>query len=157
MDPKGTICAVSGNIIAIQYEKGFHYMGCKKCKKKVYDKVCERCKEENTETPIYMFNIKVSDGTDSVWVHVFADQGETILGKNAAEVLQLQQTDEVAFKRAFEKPKGSLYTMLVRVKKEVYEEKEIVKYQMVRMQKPNWKEENKGMLKKIETYLAKAA
>ena len=47
--------------------------------------------------------------------------------------------------------------MLVKMKKEMFEEKEMVKYQLIRLQKPNWKEENKGMMKKIESYLAKVS
>ncbi len=47
--------------------------------------------------------------------------------------------------------------MIVKVKKDAYEEKEMVKYQFIRMQKTNFKDENKGMLKKIESYITKAA
>ena len=45
--------------------------------------------------------------------------------------------------------------MLIKVKKELYEDKEILRYQTIRLQKPNWKEENKEVLKKIEGYISK--
>lgn len=49
-----------------------------------------------------------------------------------------------------------MHTMLIKVKKELYDEKEILRYQLVRVQKPNWKEESKGMIKRIGSYLRKA-
>ena len=106
VDPKGMMCWVSGNIIGLQYEKGFYYMGCKKCKKKVLDTQCDKCKEE--VVPYYMFNMKISDGTASIWIHVFGDQGEGILGKPASEVLQLQEVDNGEFRQIFEKAKGNV-------------------------------------------------
>jgi len=47
--------------------------------------------------------------------------------------------------------------MLIRVKKDQYEDKYIPRYQLIRTQKPNWREENKGILKKIEEYSKKSA
>lgn len=105
-DPKGMMCWVSGSIIMIMYDKGFYYMGCKKCKKKVPDSVCDRCKEE--AIPYYMFNMKISDGTDSVWVHVFGEQGEALVKKPVGEMMKLQEKDSANFKQTFDKTKGDV-------------------------------------------------
>jgi len=106
IDPKGIICWVSGNIITINYEKGFYYVGCKKCKKKVLENLCDKCNEDGI--PYYMFNMKISDGTESIWLHVFGEQGETILSKPAEECLRLQEKDNTKFRLLFEKPKGDV-------------------------------------------------
>jgi len=44
---------------------------------------------------------------------------------------------------------------LIKVKKDEYEDKEVVRYHILKIQKPNWKKESKGILKKIENYLSK--
>ena len=106
LDEKGLLCLVSANVIAIHHEKGYHYVGCKKCKRMVRDKSCEKCKEKDAAVPYYTFKMKISGGTESVWVHVFGDQSDLILGKNAKEVIQMQETDEIGFKKLFDKPKG---------------------------------------------------
>ena len=47
--------------------------------------------------------------------------------------------------------------MLLKVKKDVYEEKEMMRYQLMKLQKPDWKEESKAILKKIENYIIKGS
>ena len=106
---KGLFCWVNASIISIIHSKGFYYMGCKVCKKKIMNSFCENCKGNKGEKPYYMLNIKISDGTDSIFVQVFGDLGETILGVNASDLQKLEQDNrESDLREAFDKPKSNV-------------------------------------------------
>ena len=109
---KGMYCLVSGTIITIQHEKGFSYNGCKKCKKKVGEDGCSACKEART-VPFYNFNMKISDGSESIWIHIFGEQGDQIIGKPAVELVQIQAHDSETFKKVMDKPKGNVNCFII--------------------------------------------
>jgi len=108
-DNKGIYAAIPCSVISVIYEKGYTYNGCKKCKKKILEKACDRCKEENAATPYYLFNIRISDGSDSCWVSCFGDLGQQLLGKPATEVVALQEQDPIEFKKVFESVKTKVF------------------------------------------------
>jgi len=109
VEPKGVLCWVSASIIAIQNEKGFYYIGCKKCKKKLVDSRCDKCDTDSEGVPYYNFTVKISDGTDSIWAHIFGDQGDIILGKTASELLNIQKAETGELRQIFEKSKGFVF------------------------------------------------
>jgi len=47
--------------------------------------------------------------------------------------------------------------MVIRVRKELYEGRENVKFSLVRFSNATYKDENKAILKKIESYIAKGS
>jgi len=66
--------------------KTFYYNSCRDCRKKLNDGYCEKCENEKEPKAAYNFNMKVSDGTESMWVHVFNNQGEELLGMTAEDM-----------------------------------------------------------------------
>lgn len=71
--------------VIMRFGDKLFYEGCPFCSKKVVNPgskgVCQKCKKEFSEPErIYLFTLSVSDGTDGLWVTVFGNLGETILG-----------------------------------------------------------------------------
>jgi replication factor A1 len=155
-DSKGKFFQVDVNVEASSYEKGFTYTGCKKCKKKMQTNVCETCKIETEPVPYYMFSIMVTDGTESVWANVFGDTGEALVGKPAKEMLDLKESDAEQYKKIWTKLRNKEYSMILKVRKELYEDKEKERYSVVRLMKSDIKKSNKDLLKKCQCYLEKS-
>ena len=66
-------------------EKQMFYMGCKTCKKKVYDEHegyrCDKCNKIYQEAvPSYNFSVKVQDLADSILLQCLGEVGEAFLG-----------------------------------------------------------------------------
>lgn len=108
-DSKGKFFQVDGSIEATNFEKGFTYLGCKKCKKKLNGTSCETCKAEMESIPYYMFSIMITDGTDSIWVSVFGEVGDTLLGKPANELIDLKESDNDQFKQIWGKLRNKVF------------------------------------------------
>ncbi len=107
-DAKSKYYTVAGEIVSISYDKGFFYVACANCKKKVQGETCQTCGPEKGIKVTYTFSVQISDGTASMWVHVFGDEGEKLLGKPAEEVKALKEQPEPGHKGVFDAAKGKV-------------------------------------------------
>ncbi len=103
-DAKNKYYCISGQIVSVSYDKGFSYVACKNCKKKVLGDKCEKCGEDKGTRVTYIFSVQVSDGTSAVWVHIFGDEGEKLIGRTAEELRMLKEKSDL--KQVFDGIKG---------------------------------------------------
>jgi len=50
---------------------------------------------------MYMFNISITDGSDSLWMNVFGAQGEELLGVPADMVKMMKENSDEGFRQVF--------------------------------------------------------
>lgn len=108
LDSKGKFYMVSATVMTSTHDKGFFYVGCNKCKKKIQSDRCLNCEEDKGSRAIFTFTIQITDGTASIWVNVFGDEGEKLLGKTADEVKGMKEKDEMSYKKVFSSIKGQV-------------------------------------------------
>eukprot|EP00826_Nyctotherus_ovalis_P002499 TRINITY_DN1049_c0_g2_i3.p1 TRINITY_DN1049_c0_g2~~TRINITY_DN1049_c0_g2_i3.p1 ORF type:complete len:523 (-),score=174.97 TRINITY_DN1049_c0_g2_i3:234-1802(-) len=108
LDSKGRFYTVNGIVMTSTHSKGFFYVGCKKCKKKIQGNTCINCEEDKGSRAIYAFTIQITDGTASMWVNVFGDEGDKLLGKTADEAKDMKENDEKSYKKVFNSIKGQV-------------------------------------------------
>lgn len=92
-------------------ENTFYYPACASegCSKKVFEQPdgtwrCESC-SINHDQPIYRYVLTVSvlDSTGQLWLSLFNEQAETLIGKTAGELKDLKESDDSALKSYLEK------------------------------------------------------
>ena len=64
-------------------QKNFYY-GCKTCKKKMLNNICQHCGDKN-KVIILHFSISVADSSGSLWLLFFGNMAETFLGIKGEE------------------------------------------------------------------------
>lgn len=79
----------------IAAEKSFYYLACKQCKRKLAEEAgkfyCKNCNVTSDAcNVVYMFAMRVEDGTGGMWLHVFGDLGTEILNKTAEDVKKIK-------------------------------------------------------------------
>lgn len=89
-------------------EKPCYYFSCKGCTKKVTGDYCEHCGEDKGTKTVYMFDVKISDGTGSVWMRIFEEQGEELLGLTADEIKEINEIDNEQYRKMLNKPIGQV-------------------------------------------------
>lgn len=102
IEEKGKLFVVKCDISSLSYDKGFHYMACGKCKKKVLDNHCLNCGEDAGVKATYKVNMNITDGTGSLWIAVFGEAGEQLIGKPADELRLLRESGDDSYKKFFE-------------------------------------------------------
>ena len=107
-DMNGKFYRVCGSIISVMNEKNFYYVACNGCRKKTQSEICENCHEAKGSKITYTFNINVSDGTSSIWLHVFGEEGEKLLGRTAEKMKELMEQDQHEYKQAFDNIRGKV-------------------------------------------------
>jgi replication factor A1 len=112
LDNKGKYYYINAVIMSSSHKKNFFYIGCNNCKKKVEGGSCTNCSEDKGTKTIYNFTVQVTDGTGSMWINVFGDDGEKLLGKSAEEVKGIKETNEKNFKIVFDRIKGQVSILL---------------------------------------------
>ena len=58
---------------------------------------CNECSNDTGKTLEYMFDIKITDGTGTLWIHVLGLQGEAIMGVTADVLREIKASDEDEF------------------------------------------------------------
>ena len=113
IDSKGRYFTVNGTIIYISHEKGFFYIGCNNCRKKVQGDKCTNCEKDEGVKLIYNFTIQVSDGTSSIWVTVLGSEGEKLVGKTAEDLKTLKDRNENEYNAVFNSIRGKVMINII--------------------------------------------
>ena len=92
------------------------------------------------------------DATDNVWVTVFREQAEVILGKSATEVGQLKDSEsaESAFDELIQNASFTRWNFKLRVRMETYNDETRRKASCVTLQRIDPSEYHRQLLKRIE-------
>lgn len=131
---------LKANISYVRTENTFCYPACASdgCSKKVIQQPdgqwrCETC-SVNHEKPIWRYILTVSalDSTGQIWLNLFNDQAEALLGKTAGELKELKETDESGLKSYLDK--NVLYrefSFRIRAKLDSYNGVDRTRYQVM--------------------------
>ncbi|KAB7503649.1 Replication protein A DNA-binding subunit [Armadillidium nasatum] len=127
------------------------------CNKKVIDMNngvyrCEKCnKEYDSFNWRLMLQASLADGTDSVWVTLFQEHAETLLGCTSANLGALREHDENAFQATFSSALFKEYIFKLRVKMESYNDEKRLKTTVVAVTPLNYKDYNKVILNQLKS------
>jgi DnaJ-class molecular chaperone len=108
VDRRGRLFSMIASIVKVIEDKSCYYSSCKGCAKKVTDEYCEKCGESKGISTKYMFDVKISGGTEMIWVRVFEEQGDELLGLKAEDIKELHQINSEEYMRVLNKPIGEV-------------------------------------------------
>jgi len=100
----------------------------------------------------YISAFKFSDLTSSVFMTMFDDECQKVLGMNADEAYELEESNADAFKALFQNALFSEHLVKVRAKSEVWEGETRVKCQVVGLKPLDYAQESKALLERIRNY-----
>ncbi|KAL9686081.1 hypothetical protein QQ045_023536 [Rhodiola kirilowii] len=104
-EEKPAFFSIRAFISFIKPDQPMWYRACKTCNKKVIEDTgsgyrCEGCQKDDVESSLrYIMVAKVSDATGEMWLSIFNDQAESIIGCTADEldIIKSQEGDETQY------------------------------------------------------------
>lgn len=102
-------------------------MACQKCKKKlthVEGKIkCGACGTlAETYNVVYIFKMRLDDGTGFLWVNVFGDLGTEITGKKAEELKKMKEEENNDYQKYFDEQRNKVIHKKLTSIESVYED-----------------------------------
>ena len=96
---KASYYSLIGIVSKIASDKTFYYLACKTCKKKLAEEggkyYCKNCNVTmDSCNVVYMFSMRVEDGTAGIWIQVFGDIGAELLNKTAEDIKKKKDSGE---------------------------------------------------------------
>ncbi|KAJ1928650.1 Replication factor A protein 1 [Tieghemiomyces parasiticus] len=139
--------------------ENFAYPACPNegCQKKVVDNGgswrCEKC-DQSFPAPQYRYIMSVNtcDHVGQIWLQVFNEVAEQMLGKTANEMEELKNTDNLLFKQAFEVPLLKTFVFRCKAKAETYNETRKTRYTVMSAAPLDFVSESKQLIQSIESY-----
>lgn len=139
------------------------YPGCKTCKKKLVDEGngfyrCEKCVTSSQEFNWHsVISANIADHSDNLWVTLFNDSAELVLGTDVNELgrlkqLELEGSDETAstqFNKFFANANFKSYMFKIRVKMESYNDETRLKSQVAQVSAVNSVDHGHKLLEEI--------
>ncbi len=95
-------------IVTTNADKSFYYLGCSVCKTKMQTNICRKCQVDRETRAIYSFSLMVSDGTGSLWLHVFDSLAQRLIGKTSDELKALQDSGNYGYRSLINALNGSV-------------------------------------------------
>ena len=112
---------------------------------------CDRC---NGTYPNcnrkWIFSGTVGDGTSNTWVSIFDEQAQQLLGTTADDMFGHFETNQELYDSTFAKAAFSEWLFKCRVKKELVNDEERTKVQVVKMEPVNYASECREMIAALE-------
>lgn len=131
---------LKANVSYVRTENTFCYPACASdgCSKKVIQQPdgqwrCESC-SINHDQPIwrYILTISALDSTGQIWLSLFNDQAETLIGKSAGELKDLKDMDDTGLKSYLDKNVlYNEYSFRIRAKLDSYNGVDRTRYQVL--------------------------
>ncbi|SCU82414.1 LADA_0C05094g1_1 [Lachancea dasiensis] len=127
----------------------FAYSACANegCNKKVIQDSdgtwrCEKC-DANHEKPQwrYMLTISVLDETGQLWMTLFNEQAELLLGMDAGSLMDLKENDADEFSKATQKIQMYQYDFRVRAREDHYNDQTRIRYSAANVHNLDYKAE----------------
>lgn len=145
---KGDYFSIKAAITFLKVDN-FAYPACTNdgCNKKVVmnpDNTwrCEKCDTNNAEPKWrYMLVISVTDETGQLWLTVFNEQAEQLLGVDANSLVALKESDPDAFTRATQAVQMNQYDFRVRAREDNYNDQSRIRYTVANLHKLSFKAE----------------
>ncbi|CAL9729345.1 replication factor A protein 1 [Monosporozyma unispora] len=145
---KGDYFSVKAVVSFLKADK-FAYPACsnENCNKKVIQQGddtwrCEKC-ETNNAAPQwrYMLTISAIDETEQVWLSLFNDQAEQLLGIDASKLTELKEHDPEEFSKITQKVQMAEYDFRIRAREDNYNDESRIRYTVANLHKLNFKAE----------------
>lgn len=149
---RAIVCSISPRYL--------YYPACTQpdCSKKVIFETdntwrCEKC-NMSIEKPNYRYTLSVaiSDETNQIWVTVFDEVGQKILGVDANQLHEYEETNSQKHNDVVSKFNRCPFVFQIRAKTEVFNDVPRVKYQVTRGSPVDSHKESLKLLKEIESY-----
>ncbi|KAL3856901.1 hypothetical protein ACJMK2_011607 [Sinanodonta woodiana] len=145
-----------GTVIFLRKENCM-YQACptETCNKKVIDQGngmfrCEKCNREFPDFKWRMIlSVNLADFSDNQWVTCFQESAETILGKTAAELGHLRESNEAAFDQVFQDALFKSFIIKLRAKVETYNDESRLKTVCTTANPINWQEHGHRLVDEI--------
>ncbi|KAL3856902.1 hypothetical protein ACJMK2_011608 [Sinanodonta woodiana] len=145
-----------GTVIFLRKENCM-YQACptETCNRKVIDQGngmfrCEKC---NKSFPDFKWRmilwVNLADFSDNQWVTCFQESAETILGKTAAELGHLRESNEAAFDQVFQDALFKSCIIKLRAKVETYNDESRLKTVCTTANPINWQEHGRRLVDEI--------
>jgi hypothetical protein len=102
--------SVIGILFTISHEKSFYYLACQKCKRKIAEEggqfKCSHCGNTSEHcNVVYMFKMRLDDGTGCIWINVLGDLGNEIVGKTAEDLKKMKDSGDESYAKFFDDQK----------------------------------------------------
>ncbi|CCF56082.1 hypothetical protein KAFR_0A06470 [Kazachstania africana CBS 2517] len=127
----------------------FAYPACSNegCNKKVLEQSdgtwrCEKC-DINNPSPRwrYVLTISIMDETNQLWLTLFDDQAEQLLGTSANKLMELKETDPNQFTKVTQAIQMNQYDFRIRAREDNYNDQTRIRYTVAFLHKINQKAE----------------
>jgi len=155
---KGMYVIVKAFINTIKAET-IYYNSCSTegCKKKVTPEgnqySCERCGTQDTCRPVYLLQMEIADFSGTTWITLFEDAATKLLGKPASEMKLLYEMDRDAYDSFFHQLRFKTYEVRARVRIEVYNDQQRVRWNCQDIRAASWDRENKMYRAVLEKFV----
>ena len=153
---KAMIFNTTGTVSQL-FTKTLFYNSCPTCKKKLVEinvqLKCENCNAvvENPEVK-YALKFRFNDISDFIICYAF-DEGEKILGRKPDELKELFVNDENEFRNVLKQRLYKEFFLKIKASWGFYNERRILKFQVIKANAPNYKSDCDEMIKRIEFYM----
>ncbi|AET40553.1 replication factor A subunit protein RFA1 Ecym_6168 [Eremothecium cymbalariae DBVPG len=158
---KGDYFNVKGAINFLKVDN-FAYPACSSegCQKKVIEQTdgtwrCEKCQVDHPNPKWrYMLTISILDETSQIWLTLFNDQAEKLLGMDANTLTKLKNTDSEQFQRVTQSVQMNEFDFRIRAREDTYNEETRVRYTVVNLYPLRWKTESEFLAEELsKTFL----
>jgi replication factor A1 len=111
---------------------------------------CEKCDKEYQDcNPRMILSVNVADWSNNIWVTLFDDEAQTLLGANGREMKRLKEEKPDDFNAIFDKLRFTQLQLKLRVKNEIYNDEQRLKTSVAKLELLNLPKHNKRLLKEI--------
>lgn len=136
-------------VVSFLKADNFAYPACsnENCNKKVVQQTdgtwrCERCEVNHPEPQWrYMLTISVMDETGQIWLSLFNDQAEQLLGIDAGKLTSLKENDPDSFTNITQNVQMAEYDFRIRAREDNYNDQSRIRYTVANLHKLNFKAE----------------
>ncbi|KAH3901733.1 replication factor A subunit protein RFA1 SCDLUD_001506 [Saccharomycodes ludwigii] len=144
---------------AITYVRtdNFCYPGCSSpnCAKKVIETSdgswrCEKC-DATYPTPNYRYTLSISvlDETGQMWLTLFNEQAETLLGVSANKLMEIKENSDTEFNDIIQKVQMCEFDFRIRARQDTYNDVQKIRYSAATISRLNFKAEADYLAKEL--------
>jgi replication factor A1 len=111
---------------------------------------CEKCNKDYQDcNPRMILSVNVADWSNNIWVTLFDDEAQTLLGHKGKEMKEPKEDHADEFNAIFDKLRFTQLQLKLRVKNENYNDEQRLKTTVARLELLKLPEHNKRLLKEI--------
>ncbi|KAJ8901074.1 hypothetical protein NDN08_004934 [Rhodosorus marinus] len=154
-DPKGMVFTIRAVLVMIKKDRDLWYPADPETNKKLVPSSTGKWRNEVTSKEYddpnyrYVLNVNAQDHTGTMWLSFFDEAAQTIIGKSATEMSDLQEFRENEYERLLEAPLLKPYVLRVRAKQDTWQDEVRVKYQVLKASPVDFGTESRVVMEEI--------